>query len=414
MHRLICALIVAFLVPVPALAASGAAPGFRLGAGDAALWNGPVVASSSGTETFEYVLEVEEPALRLRIGIDHPEVGDTFAVDVEDPTGDATGFSVGPGIYSEERLFYHPKPGLWRITVTAQSVTESAFRMRAKLEAKMPSVGTRKGAVLPNLQILPPHDASFLIPVTNGAGDQDPVGVDAAGLGGCHPEEHIEDGATRCLRFGFGVRNTGLGPMDLYHTGSDPDVHDLFQRIHRADGSMFDRAAGRAVLHKSHGHFHHDAAAGVHLFRVVDPADGTLEEAGAPRTKGFAHRNELLREWNVFYPTELPLTGFGLLPGWADIYEWDRPGNYIDFALNTDGLYVVRMSADPVDGIKESNERDNWAYTYLEVTGSAVELIESGRGRDPWDPCKIVVGFGGHPDPKQKSQRPRSCPPDTV
>ncbi|MDQ3940568.1 MAG: hypothetical protein M3238_04365, partial [Actinomycetota bacterium] len=99
--------------------------------------------------------------------------------------------------------------------------------------------------------------------------------------------------------------------------------------------------------------------------------------------------------------------------GWADIYEWDRPGNYIDFALNEDGFYVVRMWADPVDGIVESNERDNTGYTYLKVTAGDVKLIEAGRGRDPWDPCKIVVGFGGHPDPPRRD-RPASCPPDTT
>jgi hypothetical protein len=66
-----------------------------------------------------------------------------------------------------------------------------------------------------------------------------------------------------------------------------------------------------------------------------------------------------------------------------------------------------------VKGVAESNERDNTGYTYLEVTGGEVELLEAGRGKDPWDPCKIEVGFGGHPDPKQ-TPRPKSCPPDTT
>lgn len=200
--------------------------------------------------------------------------------------------------------------------------------------------------------------------------------------------------------------------MDLFYTGSAPDVRELFQRVHKADGSSYERAAGTAVFHKTHGHFHHEAAVDVQLFSVTDRDKGVLEAAGEPRTKGFAHRNELLREWDVFYPT-LATTGFGLKAGWADIYEWDRPGNYIDFGLNSDGYYVVRMEADPVDGIFEMNERDNFGYTYMKIEGSTVELIEAGRGRDPWDPCKIVVGFGGFPDPKG-SPRPSSCPPDTT
>ncbi len=64
-------------------------------------------------------------------------------------------------------------------------------------------------------------------------------------------------------------------------------------------------------------------------------------------------------------------------------------------------------------GVLESNKRDNVGYTYFKVTGDEVKLIESGRGTDPWDPCKIVVGFGGHPDPKAR-QRPDRCPADTT
>lgn len=139
---------------------------------------------------------------------------------------------------------------------------------------------------------------------------------------------------------------------------------------------------------------------------------GELEPASTRRRKGFAHRDELLREWRRFYPTWRRF-GFGLLAGWSDIYEWDRPGNYVDFGTNDDGFYVIRMWADPGDGIREANERDNAGYTYLKVTGSDVELIEAGRGKHPWDPCKIVVGFGGHPDPA-RDPRPASCPPDTT
>lgn len=405
----------AILLPLPALAARP--PRLQLGAGESVLWSGPLVESSSGEKSFDYTLEIAERAKRLRIGFDHPQVGDTFNVDIDGPGGSAS-FAVGPGIYSEERIFLDPKPGKWRIVVTATDVTDSAFRLRAKLEDRMPSLGTKKGAVLPNLQILPPHDAAFTFPVTNGAADMDPTGVEIAGRLACHPEEHAEDRAIRCLRFGFGVRNTGLGPMDLFHTGSSPLEHELFQRVFRANGTIYERAAGVAVYHKTHAHFHHDAAVGLQLFRVVDESTGELEPAGEERTKGFAHRNELLRDWDHFYPTleAFPtLTGnsFGLRPGWADIYEWDRPGNYIDFGINPDGYYVIRMKADPVDGIAESNERDNLGYTYVKVTGAEVEMLEAGRGSDPWDPCKIVVGFGGFPDP-DKSQRPRSCPPDTT
>ena len=405
--------VVVALVPVSAWAGD---PAVRLRLGDSHFWTGPHIVSSTGqscdeAECHSYTFEVERGGDRLRIAIDHPELPDVFEADVYGPGGQDLGsFSPGTGIYSQEDFYLDPAPGKWRVVVRAEAVTDSAFRVRAKLEDGEPNLGSPKSLVLPNLQILPPHDASFMTPITNGA-DGASVGVNLI-YGGCHAEEHVEDGAVRCLRFSYGVRNTGLGPMELQLGTGNQLERELIQRMYRANGTFVDRDAGIARYHKTHAHFHHHDAIGLRLYTVTDRKAGKLEAASAKRMKGFAHRNELLREWDNFYPT-WTMNGFGLLPGWSDIYEWDRPGNYVNFGLNGDGYYVVRMWADPVRGIRESNERDNAGYTYLKVTGADVELIEAGRGTDPWDPCKIVVGFGGHPDPPRES-RPKSCSPDTT
>ena len=388
---------------------ASSAPVVRLEPGEAAFWNGPHL--ESGSDSWTYEVEVTGAAYRLRIGLDHAEVGDAYSFEVFDPSGASRGtVALGTGLYSGEFEHGGPAEGTWRVEVRANNVTDSSFRMRAKLEARKPPLGTKKGAVLPNLQVLPPHEATFLMPVTNGSQGDPPQGAPGDS---CHPEERAQDGAVRCLRFAFGIRNTGTGPMQLYFDGGPPQPHPLFQRVQRADGSHADRDAGTAVWHESHAHYHHSEAVAVRLFAVTDREAGTLEPAGPRHSKGFAHRNELMREWRRFYPTWSDNFGFGLRAGWADIYEWDRPGNYVDFGVNGDGYYVVRMWADPVDGILESNDRDNAGYTYFQVTGTEVELIEAGRGKHPWDPCKIVVGFGGHPDPK-RGPRPDRCPPDTT
>jgi hypothetical protein len=415
--RLVVALAVVGLLLSAAGAVATTKPLYVLPAGKALFFAGPVVESSSGTscdesKCFTYEFSVTGSGKRLRVGLDKPEIGDVFSAQVTDPEGDTRTLTVQADLYSGETFFEAPPRGIWKIVVRAEEVTASAFRVRVKLEGRPPSLGVKKGPVLPNLQILPPHDASFLYPVTNGASAGMSVGAETLGTASCHPEEYAEDGAVRCLRFAYGVRNTGLGPMELFTGAGNQLERELFQRIYLAEGGAIERRAGVAKYHKTHAHFHHDAAIGLQLFKVEDRSTGKLSEASAKRTKGFAHRNELLRDWEHFYPTGT-LNGFGLLPGWADIYEWDRPGNYIDFGLNSDGYYVVRMWADPVKGVKESNEVDNTGYTYLQVTGSEVKLIEAGRGKDPWDPCKIEVGFGGHPDPK-RAPRPKSCPPDTA
>ncbi len=380
--------------------------------GEAVFWNGPYIERAQGGESWAYTLHVTEPGFRLRIGLDHPEVDDVYNIEIQDPNRHRVSFSSGQGLYSAEHLVRNPPVGVWRIRVEARTVTDSAFRMRAKLEAAPPSLGTTDGPVLPNLQVLPPHEATFLMPVTNGASGADPTGVDLQGAESCHPEEHVEDRALRCLRFAFGIRNTGLGPLDLFRTGGALQDQELIQRVQRADGTYFERPAGIARYHKTHGHYHHHDAVSLQLLAVTDRTQGKLEPTGDRHFKGFAHRDELLRDWDRFYPVWTK-SGFGLLAGWADIYEWDRPGNYIDFGTNGDGFYLTRMWADPVKGVLESNERDNVGYTYFKVTGDEVKLIESGRGTDPWDPCKIVVGFGGHPDPKARP-RPDRCPADTT
>ena len=142
------------------------------------------------------------------------------------------------------------------------------------------------------------------------------MGAETLGTASCHPEEYVEDGAVRCLRFAYGVRNTGLGPMELFTGAGNQLERELFQRIYLAQGGAIERRAGVAKYHKTHAHFHHDAAIGLQLFKVEDRKTGKLSAASAKRTKGFAHRNELLRDWDVFYPTLEPL-GIGLRPGWA-------------------------------------------------------------------------------------------------
>ncbi len=407
------------LVMVAAALASGraaplaqAAPVPQVRLGKPVFWSG----AGKGT-AWEYKLQVRGRGDRLRIGIDHATVGDVFDVQVLRPDGQHEGsFSPGDGLYSAELVVPEPPAGTWRIEVTASAAKDPRFRMRAALE-NAPRPSHRKVAVPPNLQALPPYEFNFFTPLTNGSTGGAPEGIPApGGRASCHPEEVIEEHAVRCLRMAFGVRNTGQGPMQLFYTGSDPTYPDqtLYQRLLYADGSYRDRVAGKAVFHKTHQHYHHAEAVSLRLYTVTG---STLTPAGAEHRKGFAHRSEQLREWQRFYPTGPRLFGFGLDAGWGDYYEWDRPGNYVDFGLNGDGRYVVRMVADPGGGVLESNERDNTSYSYFEVTGDTIRMLESGRGASPWDRCKIVVPFGAEPSlPKGVTQpvRPRDCPPDTI
>ena len=366
-------------------------------------WAAPAAAlEPGGTEYWterEHVLHVGAGGWRLRVALDRPDADVPMTAQVE---GGRT-LDIPIGLYSDEVFLEPPHAGTYKVTVNG----EGRFRMRAKLERE-PVAPALAVPELPNLQAMPPWDLTFAFPVTNGTTDPPQSLPTPGGRVGCHAEELP---AVRCLRMAFGVRNTGRGPMDLFlGEGGETEDRPLIQRIHHSDGSTTDRDAGKAVFHTSHAHYHHDSAIGLELLKM----DGT---AAAPvHLKGFAHRNELLREWTMFHPT-WNTEGFGLTAGWGDYYEWDRPGNFIDFGLNPDGRYVLRLTADPVGGILESNEADNAGYSVVEVAGDQVTLLESGRGSGPWDRCRILMPLGPEPDlPAGMAQAPRpaDCPLDTI
>jgi hypothetical protein len=370
---------------------------FTLASGDAVFWSGPGTATADcGSSCWSYELHVAEPAFRLRVGIDRPLLGDVWNARLFDPSGSEVG-SISPGtdLYSAELVDGGPSVGTYEVRVTAQEVTDMRFRMRAALETD--NGGLPSGHVLtpPDLQPLPPWDFSFKQPITNGMMAGDSTGVLLpGGKPSCHPEEIHQDETIRCLRMSYGVGNVGLGPLSLsYGPGNQFADRPLTQYVHYADSGGVSRSAGNAYFHASHNHYHHDKAIGLQLLRVVDMASGIMQPAADPHLKGFAHRDELLRGWTDFAPIRAK-QGFGLAPGWADYYEWDRPGNYIDFGDNPNGLYLVRIIADPEGFIEETDRTDNIAYSLIRVSGTEVTHLESGLGTDPWDRCRTPLPLG--------------------
>jgi hypothetical protein len=414
---LLAAMLVLAVGPVSPPAGADTDPReFTLVLGDQRFWSGPGSAlPDCGMNCWSYALHVTEPAYRLRVGIDRPLLGNVWQVDVVDPEGTtAESFSPGTDLYSAEAMVFDPDPGLYTLNVTAQDVSDLRFRMRAALERDNGGLPTEHVLVPPDLRALPPWDFSFKQPVTNGFFGGASVGVPVpGGRPSCHPEEVLEDDTTRCLRMSFGVGNVGLGPLEL-EVGPGQEYQDrpLYQHVRYSDTGFVNRSAGNAYFHPSHLHYHHDKAIGLELLRVVDPEDGDLQAAAEPHLKGFAHRDELLRGWDTFAP-RWGKQGFGLLPGWGDYYEWDRPGNYIDFGENGDGIYVIRITADPLGFIQETDTTDNVAYSVIWVKGDTIDHLESGIGTDPWDPCRIPLPLGTEwEDSFQLTEpRPEECPP---
>jgi hypothetical protein len=395
----------AVVAPLVLLAPSraGAKPDATLRPGAAAFWN-------AGTRR-SFTIDVKRGGALLRVALTHPDFRRAAYGALYDPSGRQAGL-LG-GWMSGEAYIADPVAGRWSVRLTAAS-DYTEIRLRAKLE-RASSVPRKPVALLPNLRLVPPYEFTFSSLVSGGRG--------AYGAGGANPatsctaDDVAEQQGVRCLRFSVGPANVGNGPLELVFPPMEGLVvpGNAVQVVEWSDGHQTTRPAGQFQYHKTHAHYHHSGFGSLELLKVNDPATGAMQPVGTGPKQGFCTADVVIADWAsfggrqnsaystceqnagvVYDPTEG--TRMGLSAGWADIYSWEQDGNYVEFGLNGDGRYVVRSTADALNSILESNESDNTAYAYLQVSGSTIKVLERGRGQGPWDKHKVVVHDGLHPN----------------
>lgn len=380
---------------------------------------------------FEYPLQVRSGGARLRVAIDTPSREDTFRVDVVDPSGAVAASTSNGNQFNAEAFVDAPAAGNYSIRVIPTAVKDATFRMRAKLESVVQAAPEGRVALLPNLQVVPPYEFGFAAPVTpNGSYPPDAANPPASAAGydlySCTQDEAAPveaggAGAVDCLRLTSGPMNVGPGPFDMRFTFVDDLVGGtadpaylrgpILQAVHYSDGSEEHRAAGTYIFHTTHAHFHDENILTYEGFRVVDGEGGRLEQFGEGTKSGFCPADQLFADWfsfdqairgdfgegdsptgNCFDPQDGLL---GLTSGWGDVYRWQRPGQYVEFAGQGDGLYVIRSTVDAANAILETDETDNTSYALIRVVGRNVDIIERGQGTDPWDRHKVVFEGDG-------------------
>ena len=356
-----------------------------------------------------FTFDVTAAAPVLRVGLDTPSRDDTFDIAVVDPTGRATRMS-NPNNYSVEAKLGNPVPGLWTMTVAPVSAEEAPYRLRAKLEAT-PHVrqASADGYYLPNLQVTRMWEFGFVAPANPGNGlfppddANPPLSVGGIAPVSCAADETVENGSSRCLRYSFGLANTGDGVFDIRwsSTAIAAGSHPMFQCVQKATGGTESRPAGTGSFHKTHGHWHYDDVVHHEVFEVSAP--GVMQSTGTGKKLGYSPADQAIIEWDRFVQANAGSSGqagncveganqrLGMSAGWGDAYRYQRPGNYVEFGTNGDGEYVVQTIADPLDRIRETNEADNISYAHVIVTGADVDVREVGRGTSPWDPNKTVI-----------------------
>jgi hypothetical protein len=235
----------------------------------------------------------------------------------------------------------------------------------------------------------------------------------------------------KTFKFATDAANGGLSADGAFIRGP------AFQDVLYSDGKVETRPAGTYSFHTTHAHFHDDGILTYELFRVEGDQ---LTPAGKGTKSGFCPADQLMGQWRSFTQEKNGFYGAGDTPtgscygaaddgllaltrGWGDVYRWQRPGQYVDFAANGDGYYVVRTTVDKANTTLETDETDNSAYAYVKITGRRVELIERGWGLSELDPRKTVfTGFGpasqdpfgelpSEPAPAQQAGPADSAPP---
>ncbi|HEV3472803.1 MAG TPA: lysyl oxidase family protein, partial [Actinomycetota bacterium] len=172
-----------------------------------------------------------------------------------------------------------------------------------------------------------------------------------------------------------------------------------------------ERVAGEYEFHKTHAHFHNRDMAIIRLLKLsYDGDQPVLEEVELGGKMGYCLADNMVSEYRSSDDTvdsdpqylrfsSCDVAGEGTMylnRGWIDVYGWHTPGNYVEFGDNDEGEYVVQFEVDAADMIKETNERDNVAYTWLTVDGNDIVILERGRGESPWDHQKEIVDSSFH------------------
>ena len=255
--------------------------------------------------------------------------------------------------------------------------------------------------LLPDLEVRPQRNLGF-----------DPGGIffDEISLEHptCYESEVEEDNAQLCLRFDQIFANIGEGSMELRFrlpAGEYPPAATAMQRIYSTDpfNAFREQTAGDMEFHEAHGHYHF-ASFGLSSLWRVDAFGRVIGDA--PVRQSAAHRrvNTTLartgrkvsfcladihidswgkkgdgpRTYNApdcLFPasTEDGLDEYvqGITNGWADVYDWYLPDQYIDVAGLSDGRYLLQTVADPENRLIEANEGNNCGAVYLQLSDLA-------------------------------------------
>jgi hypothetical protein len=183
------------------------------------------------------------------------------------------------------------------------------------------------------------------------------------------------------LRLSTATPNIGAGPMEIYGATTNADgTQDVYQRIYLEGGGFTDRFAGKFEFHASHNHIHFDGFAQFHL-RAITPGNGVGALVAVGDKISFCLLDVTAYDLGLpGAPSSREYTtcaGFqGISVGWADVYQYNLPDQWIDITDVPNGSYWLEVVVDPDDQLLEANETNNTQR--IQITLSSQPLLPPG------------------------------------
>ncbi|NMO17532.1 integrin [Pyxidicoccus fallax] len=156
----------------------------------------------------------------------------------------------------------------------------------------------------------------------------------------------MEPGERRLLRFSTSIQNLGRATALFPPIDSRPDLY---------------------VFDECHGHHHLKNFAGYEL------RDTRGQKVLTGRKQGFAVVDI------TSYCTDAAPSGFydpmGISPGWADIYTFDVPCQWVDITGLADGTYTLRVGVDESDILEEESVHPNEVFVRMSLEGDKATVL---------------------------------------
>lgn len=219
---------------------------------------------------------------------------------------------------------------------------------------------------------------------------------ETTGLNADHPGDQ-QPGALRCLRWDMIVRNVGRGTLEVraYPNSDEPEAS--YQAIYESDGSYTLKPIGDAQFSNAHGHVHFHGMDEAALYTIAADGGPGRRVAGMP-DKGICMIDLLLLDEDISAawtgPSRARVPGTcdttdnqdpddplhpdqqyyrqGLSPGWADIYPWQIPDQYVDITNVPDGRYLLVYRVNVSGAIAERTGQNNATSACVEFRGTEV------------------------------------------